>query len=280
MTSFITDMASNQFLLNGLLAGILASLACGIVGPWVTTRRMVFLAGAIAHFAVAGIGAALYLRSAVPELDWLEPLYGATVAAVAGAILIAILHARGHEQLDTLIGATWAIGMSVGIVLVKLTPGYAGDLMSCLFGNLATVPTRHIVLLAALDVGIIATALWWHKRFLAICLDPEYAALRGVRPLVADIVLLVLTALTVVALMQVVGLILVLALLTLPAATAGHHLVRLAAVMGAATLIGMACTTLPRMAVYGTPIPPESAIVLAAGLVYVISLAIRRLRTA
>ncbi|MDY7110417.1 MAG: metal ABC transporter permease [Planctomycetota bacterium] len=276
MTSFFHDMADNPFLLTGLLAGLLASLACGLIGPYVITRRMVFLVGAIAHMAVGGIGAAVFLAVKFPDaFGWLSPVFGAVIAALIAAVLIAVVYDRLAERMDTLIGAMWAIGMSIGILLIKFTPGYHTELMSYLFGNIAIVPWSQIRLMVVLVAVIAGALLVFHKRLLAVCLDEEQAALQGVSIFSTNLVLLVLVALTVIALIQVVGLILVLALLTLPAATAGHYARRLAPIMLLSTILCMAFTTVPRVAVYGTAISPESAIVLAAGVVYLVSVAVR-----
>jgi zinc transport system permease protein len=298
MMRFLHDMPGNPFLLTGLLAGLMASLACGLIGPYVITRRIVFLAGAIAHMALGGIGAAILLRHqlrlqlAAPDamagpamfsdrpwlalLDELLPTLGAVVAAFFGAVLVGLVHGRVRERIDTLIGAMWAIGMSVGILLIKYTPGYHTELMSFLFGNIVYVPGSQLGLMIGLNTIILLTLILFHKRLLAVCLDEEQALLQGVNVLRTNLVLLTLVALTVICLIQVVGLILVLALLTLPAATAGHHVQRLVPMQLIATLLCILLTTLPRIAVYGTRISPESAIVLAAGGVYLISVVVRR----
>jgi len=276
MMSFFHDMTANPFLLTGLLAGALASLACGLIGPYVITRRIVFLVGAIAHMAVGGIGAAVFLSVQFPStFGWLSPMFGAVVAALLAAVLIAVVYDRMSERMDTVIGAMWAIGMSIGILLIKFTPGYHTELMSYLFGNIAIVPWSQVWLMVALDVVIALALLAFHKRLLAVCLDEEQAALQGVSVFGTNLLLLVLVALTVICLIQVVGLILVLALLTLPAATAGHYAHRMAPIMVLATILCILFTTVPRIAVYGTAISPESAIVLAAGAVYLLSVLAR-----
>ena len=124
MMAFFKDRASNPFLSTGLLAGLLASIACGVMGPYVITRRIVFLAGAIAHIAIGGVGAAIYLGHRYPEdCGGLSPLIGATVVSVLAAAALAILHQRARERLDTVVGALWACGMAVGLLLIKMTPG-------------------------------------------------------------------------------------------------------------------------------------------------------------
>ncbi len=277
MIRFLEDLAVNPLLLSGLVGGALAGLACGVIGPYVITRRIVFLAGAIAHIAVGGIGAVVYLRHvADPALDWLQPIHGAVAAALLAAALLGVVQHVARERLDTLIGALWAIGMATGIVLVKITPGYHVELMSYLFGNLAVVEWADARLIAGLLAVILIVVALYHKRILALCLDEEHAHLQGVGVLATNIVLLALVALAVVALTRVVGLILVIALLTLPAATAGQIARRMGPLVGLSVLLCLLLVTVPRAAVYGTRVSPEAAIVLAAGLLYLLVLTVRR----
>lgn len=277
MIDFFRDSAANPFLLSGLAAGLLASIACGAVGPYVVTRRLVFLAGAIAHIAIGGVGAAIYLHHTYPAtFGWLSPIYGGTAVAVLAAPLLAFLRHRVRERVDTIVGALWATGMAVGILLIKLTPGYYAELMSYLFGNLVYVGRGDVLLLAVLAALVVATVVLFHRRFLAICLDPLQASLQGISVLWTDVVLLLLVALTVICLTQIVGLILVIALLSLPAATAGRLVARLPSMMWLATAISALLTTLPRIAVYGTPVSPEAAIVLSAGAAYLLAAAFGR----
>lgn len=279
MTAFLQDLGSNPFLATGLLAGLLASVACGIMGPYIITRRIVFLAGAIAHIAIGGVGAAIFVNHRFPATAAkLTPLVGATLVSALAAVVLAFLHHRVRERLDTLVGALWAIGMASGLLLIKLTPGYHTELMSYLFGNIAFVDWDSIGLMLGLDLVIVVTAVLWHKRFLALCLDEEQAELQGISTLLTEIVLLVLVALTVIVLTQVVGLILVIALLSLPAAAVAQRVSRMTALIAYSVALTAILTTVPRVVVYGTRISPEAAIVLAAGGIYLISLAWGRWR--
>ncbi len=281
MTEFFQDMGVNPFLKTGLIAGILASISCGVVGPYVITRRIVFLSGAVAHVAIGGIGAAIFLATIYPgTFAWMEPMYGAAIAALLGAVILGIVSETSHERMDTLIGALWSIGMAVGILLIKYTPGYHTELMSYLFGNITFVPWGSIYLMIGLVGFILAVVLLFHKRFLALCLDEQQVRLQGISVLPTNIVLLALVGLTVICLMRVVGLILVLALLTLPAATARHYVSRMPALILFTTLLSTVLTTIPRIAVYGTKISPECAIVLAAGTTYLLSVIGLRLHPA
>jgi zinc transport system permease protein len=277
---FFTDIAVNPLLLTGLLGGALAGVACGVIGPYVITRRIVFLSGGLAHIVVGGIGAVVFLRHQFsPALDGLEPLHGALVAALLAAVLIGVVQHYARERLDTLIGALWAVGMALGILLVKFTPGYHVELFSYLFGNIAVVEVSDVWLVLGLDLVILAAVAGCHKRLVALCLDEEYAGLQGVGVLATNLILLCLVALTVVALIRVVGLILVIALLSLPAATVAPFTRRMGPLIVASTLLCVLLTTVPRVAVYGSRIAPESAIVLAAAVLYLLGLAYRRIRS-
>jgi zinc transport system permease protein len=279
LTGFFQDLGSNPFLMTGLLAGLLASIACGVMGPYVITRRIVFLAGAIAHIAIGGVGATIYLSHRYPEiLEGLSPLVGATIVSVLAAVILAILHQKVHERLDTIVGALWAVGMATGLLLIKLTPGYHTELMSYLFGNIAFVGWDSIRLMIGLDLIIVVVAVLWHKRFLALCLDEEQAELQGISVLATEIILLVTVALTVIVLTQVVGLILVIALLSLPAAAVAQRVSRMTLLIGYSVALTAVLTTVPRVLVYGTRISPEAAIVLAAAGVYLVALIWRKWR--
>lgn len=277
MTRFLADAAVNPFLWSGLAAGVLASISCGVIGPYVVTRRLVFLASALAHIAIGGVGAAIYLASMYPEtFGGLEPIHGGLAAALIAAPVLAVLKHRIKERLDTVVGALWAVGMSVGILLIKITPGYHTELMSYLFGNISFVTRRDLVFLAILSAAVVATAVVFHRRFLALCLDGEYAELRGIPVFATDIILFLLIATTVIVLTQIVGLILVIALLSLPAAIAARLTTRLGPAMMVTFGVSALVTTIPRIAVYGTPVSPEAAIVLATAGLYLLVVLWRR----
>ncbi len=279
MSQFFIDAAVNPFLWSGLAAGGLASISCGIVGPYVVTRRLLFLAGALAHIAIGGVGAAIYLSTVHPAtFGWLEPIHGGLAVALVSAPVLAVLKHRMKERLDTVVGALWAVGMSVGILLIKITPGYHTELMSYLFGNISFVTRQDLLFLAALSAVVIATAVLFHRRFLALCLDAEQAELRGIPVLTTDIVLFLLIAVTVIVLTQIVGLILVIALLSLPAAIGARLTTRLGPSMAATFVVSVLVTTVPRIAVYGTPVSPEAAIVLATAGLYLLVVLRRRPR--
>ncbi|MEA2040331.1 MAG: metal ABC transporter permease, partial [Thermodesulfobacteriota bacterium] len=220
MAEFIADLQQQTFLQYALLTGLLASIACGVIGSYVVTRRITYIAGGIAHSVLAGMGAARYCET-VYNWKWLHPLYGAVVAALVAAIIIGLVSLRARQREDTVIGAVWAIGMAIGILFIFKTPGYNEDLMSYLFGSILMVSANDLWLIAGLDVLIVTVVLVFYRQFLAVCFDEEFARLRGIRVEFYYLMLLCLIALTVVLLVTVVGIVMVIALLTLPAAIAG-----------------------------------------------------------
>ncbi len=203
-----------------LAAGILSSVALGIVGTYVITRRISYIAGAISHSVLGGIGAALYLK-AVHGWTWCDPMYGAVAAAMLSALLIGTVSLYAKQREDTVIGAIWAVGMAIGLLFFAKTPGYA-DPMSYLFGNILLISRSDLWLVVGLDALVVGLGIVFYNKFLAVCFDQEFAQLRGVHVTFYYLLLLCLTALTIVLLMRVVGIVLVIAMLTLPAAVAGH----------------------------------------------------------
>mgnify|MGYP001101365780 FL=1 len=268
MNELLTALAEQDFLQSALAAGLLASIGCGLMGTYVVVKRIAFIAGGIAHSVLSGMGAALYFG--------FSPLAGALIAAVLAAILIGWVRLRWRAEEDTLIGALWAIGMAVGILFIAKTPGYQTDLMSYLFGNILLVPVESLWFMAALDGLLLLLVLAYHRQFLAVAFDEEFARLRGIPVTFFYLLLLVMVAVTVVLLIQVVGLILVLALLTLPAAIAGHYVHSLGLMMLIATLIGGALNAAGLALSYGPDLPAGPTIILLAGGLYIVSALVSR----
>jgi zinc transport system permease protein len=260
MSEFVNAVMEHPFLQSALLAGCLAALGCGMTGTYVVVRRIGLLSGGIAHAALGGMGVAYYLGQ--------EPLSGAVAAALVAALLIARVSLRHGEQEDTLISALWALGMAVGVIFISRTPGYNADLMSYLFGNILLVEPRVLVLMAVLDAVILAIVVLAYKPLLAVVFDEEFARIRGIRTEFFYTLMLCMVALTVVLLIPVVGLILVIALLTLPAAIAAHFARSVAGIMIWASLLGMVFTTGGLAAAYRPNLPAGATIILLAGAVY------------
>ena len=202
------EALSFEFMQNAIIAGLLVSIASGIIGSLIVVNRMVFLAGGIAHTSYGGIGIAIYFG--------LPIFLGASLFSVGAALLMAYLTLNQRERIDIFIGLIWAVGMAIGILLVDLTPGYNVDLMSYLFGSILAVSSSDIYYMESLLVVIIGFVTFFYRDILAVSYDSEYATLRGINVKLFYTLILVLSGLTVVIAIKVVGLILVIALLTIP----------------------------------------------------------------
>jgi len=268
--NFIDALFQYDFLQRALIAGVLASIGCGLVGTYVVVRRISFVAGGIAHAVLGGMGAALFFGY--------TPYAGAIVAALIAALIIGSVSLVWKEREDTVIGALWAIGMAVGILFISATPGYQMDLFSYLFGNILMVSGEHLQLMMVLDTFLILMVGLFHNQFNAVIFDEEYARLRGLPVNLIYLLLLAMVALTVVLLIQVVGLILVIALLTLPAAVAGHYTKTLSAMMLVAVIVGFFVTTSGMAVSYAYDLPSGATMILVAAIVYLVSAVVTMLQ--
>lgn len=255
------------FLRVALLACLLASVACGIVGAYVVTRRITYIAGSISHCVLGGMGAARYLQ-VEHGIAWTTPLAGATVAAIVSALIIGWVTLRAKEREDTVIGALWAIGMAIGVLFIYKTRISSEDLMSYLFGSIIMVRAADLWVLGALNVVIVAIVAVFFHPLLAVCFDAEFARLRGVPVEAFYLMLLCLTALTVVLLISVVGIVMVIALLTLPVAVAGPFCRTLLQLMLTSIVLCMLMTTGGLVVSFGSDLPVGATTILLAGGAY------------
>lgn len=270
MGEFLTDLPRYPFLQHALLVGALAGVACGIIGSYVVTKKISTIAGSISHTVLGGLGAARYCQ-VVHGWDWFHPLYGAVLAALIAALVIGLVGMKARQREDTVIGALWAVGMAAGILFISRTPGYSEDLMSYLFGSILMVSAGDLWLIAGLDLFVVAVAALFYNQFLAVCFDEEFARLRGVRVEGFYLLLLCMTALTVVLLVTVVGIIMVIAIITLPAAVAGEFTKRLWHMMLLSALLTIAFTAAGLALSYGPNLPAGATIIAVAGTVYLAS---------
>lgn len=206
------------FLRYALILSLVASVPLGAVGTLVVVRRISYLAAAIAHSALGGIGMALYANEALGWY-WLSPMLGALLSAVLSAALVGWVSLRAREREDAAIGAIWVSGMAIGLLCIYNTTGYV-DPMGYLFGDILLVKALDLQLAAVVGTVISLTLLLFYRPIMAVCFDAEFAAIRGVRSQWVYLLLLQMTALSVVLLVSLVGIVLVIALLTLPPAIA------------------------------------------------------------
>lgn len=278
MSIFWEHLFRFSFLQYALVSGLLASIACGVVGSFVVVRRSTYVAGAIAHCVLGGMGAARYMSS-VHGVHWMSPFLGATLAALIAGVVIAVVSLSERHRTDTVISAVWAIGMAVGISFITATPGYHEDLMSYLFGNILMVGRGDLIHMAVLDVVIIGVVIIFFEKFLIISFQPELARLRGINVATHQILLLVLISLTVVLLTRIVGLVMVIALLTLPAATASLITGRLWTMMVLSALFCMIFTIGGIAISYGPELPAGATVIEITGTGYLLVLGLERFFT-
>jgi zinc transport system permease protein len=264
------EVLQYQFMQNALLAGLLAAVACGIVGVYVVVKKVVSISGSIAHASFGGIGLGYLLG--------INPVLGAMAFTIVSSLGIGLVTRRTRLPEDTAVGILWAMGMALGIIFIGLAPGYAPDLFSYLFGNILTVPFFDLMLMLILDVVIIALVALLYKEFLYLSFDEEFSTVSGVPTEGLYLLLLCLVALTVVVLIRVVGIILVIALLTIPAALARQFTHSLKKMMLLAILAGVVFTFSGLWISYALNLASGATIILVSGVVLFISFGINRLR--
>ena len=250
------EVLQYDFIQNALIAGVLISIAAGIIGSLVVVNKITFLTGGIAHSSYGGIGLAIYLG--------LPVLFGATVFAVLTAVIIAIITLNNRNRIDAIIGMMWASGMAIGIIFVDLTPGYNVDLMSYLFGSIIAVSNDDLIYMTALDIFIVSTVVFFYKQILAVSYDSEFATLRGINVKFFYTLILILAALCVVAAIKAVGLILVIALLTIPTYLAESFASRLSTMMVISSILATIFTILGLVVSYIYDISSGASIIIVA----------------
>ena len=245
------------------------------MGSIVTVRRIAGLAGAVSHAVLGGIGLALFL-AAKGIAPGLPPIVGALVFAVLSAALIGIVSLKARQREDTVINAIWAVGMSIGILFIAKTPGYA-DPMSYLFGNILLISNRDLVLLAALSVLVVLVAWRYYPQIEAAAFDEEFARTRGVRTDLVFLATLAVVAVSVVLLQTFVGIVMVIAMLTLPAGTAGFAARNLRGMMILASLLAALFSVTGLALSWELDLPSGAVVVVLSGAVFLGASAIRML---
>ena len=260
-----------EFMRNALLAGLLTSVACGVIGTFVVVNRIVFLSGGIAHAAYGGIGLAFFFG--------LPFVVGTLGFALLIAMVMAAVTLKARHRSDTIIGVLWAIGMALGVILLDLSPGYNVDLMSFLFGSILAVPTSDLWLMLVLNILILLTVGYFYHDFLALSYDEDFAKVRGVRVKLLYFLLLAMVALSVVMIIRIVGLILVIALLTIPPYIAEKYSSSLRAMMFLSFLLSCFFTMVGLWVSYVFNLTSGATIIMVAGVCFFISLFFELLRS-
>ncbi|MDX1699260.1 MAG: metal ABC transporter permease [Melioribacteraceae bacterium] len=265
------EFLNYDFMINAILASILSSIACGIIGSYIVVKRLVFLSGGIAHSAYGGIGLG-YLLS-------FNPILGAVGSSIVGAIFVSKMRKNRSENEDILIGIVWALGMALGVLFIGMSSGYAPDLMSYLFGNILTVSTTELYLMLMADFVIVFVAMTFFRQFQAITFDEEYSHTTGLNVDKYYLILFILIAVSIVLLIKLVGIILVLALLTIPAAISKFFATSLGKMMVLSIGLGLVFTIIGLLLSYYLNLPSGSAIIILSVMGYFIAYTLKNLIT-
>lgn len=209
MTDVVTDILSYDFLTRALVVSILSGITCGVVGCYVVAKRMVFLSGGITHASFGGIGLALYAG--------FDPLLGSLSFAALSSLGIEFASRRGRMREDSAVGIMWALGMALGIVFMSLRPGYATDLSSYMFGNILLANDSDVQCLMWLTLFVVVGAVLMLRKLMFVTFDEEFARSQGVPVSLVAYIMAVVIAITIVMSIKVMGIILLLSLMTMPA---------------------------------------------------------------
>jgi zinc transport system permease protein len=260
-----------EFMRNALLAGLLASIICGIMGTLIVVNRIVFLSGGIAHAAYGGIGLAFFF-------GW-PYLVGTTGFALIIALVMTAVTLRAKHRSDTIIGVLWAVGMAFGVILIDLKPGYNVDLMSYLFGNILTVTKADLWMMLGVGVILIAVLAYFYNDYLALSYDEEFARIRGVNVKALYFLLIGLLAVSIVLIIRMVGLILVIALLTIPPFIAEKYSRSLLVMMIFSGILSSIFIITGLWFSYGYNLTSGATIIMVAGAGFLTALVVERLRS-
>lgn len=259
-----------EFMQNALAAGVLAAVACGLIGSFVVVKKMVSISGGISHASFGGVGLGYWLG--------INPVLGALFFTVAASLGMGLAVKKTRLAEDTAIGILWAMGMATGIIFLRLTPGYAPDLFSYLFGNILLVTSSDLTIMLSLDLIIVAAVGLLYKELVAVSFDEEFARIARLPVDCLYLGLLCLIALTVVILIKVVGIILVIALLTIPAALARQFTPNLKKMMLISILLGAAFSLGGLWFSYQLDLPSGATIILLGGVAFFLAAGIARAR--
>ena len=244
------------FFATALLAALLAGISAGLTGTYGVTKKMGTLSGGLAHSVMGGIGLAYFL-------EW-EPMLGAAAAALLFVSILSFGKIRMRQNMDTMVASLWSAGMALGIVFMYLKPGYNVDLISYLFGNILMVTGRGVILLAVLDLFLLLFVFLFYKPLQYVSFDEEYAEMRGIKTEYAFFMLMAMVALTVIMLTRIVGLVLVIAMLTLPAASASLFSKSIGRMMLLSVLFAVSYNVIGLSVSYGVDLPSGAVIILCA----------------
>jgi len=258
------------------IAAILASIVCGIIGTLVVVKRIVFVTGGISHSTFGGIGLAYLIQSAL-GLTWFDPMLGALLFALGAALILGSDWMKKKVREDSTIGIIWVVGMALGILFINMvdpTKVRIQDPMSILFGNILLIRTFDLLLMAVLVLVIAAVSILFFHDLQILTFDEEFAQLSGINVRLLNYLLLVMIAFTTVILIKVVGVILIIAMLTIPPAISGIYISRLKSMMIGAILISIILSITGAILSIEYDLPPGASIVTVMGAAFITARAV------
>ena len=261
------EIRSYSFLQNALLGLLFVSIAAGIIGTYVVSRRMVFITGGITHACFGGLGLGFFLG--------INPIAMAAVFAIAAATGVEWMSTRQNVRQDSAIGVIWALGMALGTLFIFLSPGYVPELTSFLFGNVLTITSTDIILFAAYLVVLLAFFAVFYPQILLCAFDPDFAATRRLKVSAINLAMTIMIAICIVLTIRLIGIMLLLSLLTMPQMIAEMFTNRFHHMMIISSLVSIACSVLGIFCSYWIAVPASATIVLTLVAAYAVARIIR-----
>lgn len=248
------------FFRNALIGTLLACVSCGIIGTYIVTRRLLFISGGITHSSFGGVGLGMYFS--------FSPTLGAFIFAAASALGIQWLGRRREIREDSAIAMLWVLGMTIGVIFCFMTPGYSAELTTYLFGNILTITDKNIITLAIIAVAQIIFTVVMYRAIIAVAFDKNFARSRGLPTNAIEAVMMIFIALTIVACLRMVGVILVISMLTIPQMTAMIFTESYKKTILLSILFGYAASTAGLLLSFALDIPGGASVILCSILLY------------
>lgn len=255
-----------EHLADAFVACLLSAITCGIVGSYVVARRMVFLSGGITHASFGGLGLAIYAG--------FNPLVGALLFASVASVGVEFASRRGRIREDSAIGIIWSVGMALGALFMSLTPGYAVELPSYLFGSISLVDGGDIKWLAALMVVVVAGALLLGRKIMYVTFDEEYARSQGLPVSLIAYIMSVVVAITIVLSIKVMGIVLLMSLVTIPTVVANTLTKDYRTITLLAVITALVCNVAGFVMSYEIELPNGGGIPTGSCIIFLLSVAL------
>ena len=269
MIQLLQDIANFPFLYRAFLAGILMSIAAGIIGTYIVARRLVFLTGGITHSSFGGIGMAYYAG--------INPILGAFIFSILSAVGVEWTTASGKLREDSAIGILWSFGMAIGIIFIAITPGYAPNLMGFLFGSIVTVTTLDLIIVCAVNIVVLLFFVLFYRWIIYSAFDAEFAKTQRIPVRLINMLMIMLVAVTIVSGIRIVGIILLLSLLTMAPSTANLFSRNFKTIAIASVILNITGISLGLILAYKMNIPSGASIVCVQVLFFAVAKAITAL---